>query len=446
MNALSHVIPYVIVAALVALIVARRSRGRRAPGMLKASPPAPGGVVARQLMPLPGDVGLVAARELRERLRGRVFRVGTLLILTAVAAAIVVPVLRGNKPSIQRVGVVGALAASLRAAVVTDGSGAGTTVQLVPEASPRAAQAGLRDGSIDLAIINGREILLNKAITPADTSVTAQLVRAVSKTVGTGEALRAAGLTTAQAATIAAARPLPVASLQPAPPGGIQRTTSFIGLALVFFMLTQYNAWTLTGVMEEKSSRVVEVLLAAVRPAQLLAGKVLGIGLAALFQGGLVVVIALSLAKGVHSDMLHGTTPLTLVATLAWLVLGYAFYSWVYAAAGAMAERQDQVQSLAFPLALPVMFAYVMAINTATSGNPSTFFDVLAYLPPTAPLAMPVLVSFGAVAWWQFALSAVISIGCTIAVARGAAAVYRKAILRTGRRVRLREVLSSTPG
>lgn len=59
---------------------------------------------------------------------------------------------------------------------------------------------------------------------------------------------------------------------------------------------------------------------------------------------------------------------------------------------------------------------------------------------------MPVLVSFGAVAWWQFALSAVISIGCTIAVARGAAAVYRKAILRTGRRVRLREVLSSTPG
>jgi hypothetical protein len=75
------------------------------------------------------------------------------------------------------------------------------------------------------------------------------------------------------------------------------------------------------------------------------------------------------------------------------------------------------VQSLAFPLALPVMFGYVMAINAATSGSPSTFFDVLAYLPPTAPLAMPVLVSLGAVARWQFALSAVISIGCTIAAA-----------------------------
>jgi ABC-2 type transport system permease protein len=169
-------------------------------------------------------------------------------------------------------------------------------------------------------------------------------------------------------------------------------------------------------VLEEKSSRVVEVLLAAVPPTRLLAGKVLGIGLTVFLQASLAVVVA--------------------------LVLGYAFYAWVYAAAGSMASRQDQVQALAFPLGLPVIFGYLISVATATSGNPSLFFHVLAYLPLTAPFAMPVLVGLGAVSWWQFAASVVISVVCTVGVARAAGRVYRRAILQTGRRVRLREVLA----
>ncbi|HBW18329.1 MAG TPA: ABC transporter permease, partial [Actinobacteria bacterium] len=123
---------------------------------------------------------------------------------------------------------------------------------------------------------------------------------------------------------------------------------------------------------------------------------------------------------------------------------GYAFYCWVYAAAGSMAERQDQVQSLAFPLSLPIVFGYIMALTTVGSGSPSAFFKVLAYLPPTAPFAMPVLVGFGAVSWWEFAASAALSVLCTVGVARLAAGIYRSAILRTGRRVRLREVVSAS--
>jgi ABC-2 type transport system permease protein len=109
-----------------------------------------------------------------------------------------------------------------------------------------------------------------------------------------------------------------------------------------------------------------------------------------------------------------------------------------------MAERQDQVQSLAFPLSLPIVFGYIMALTTVGSGSPSAFFKVLAYLPPTAPFAMPVLVGFGAVSWWEFAASAALSVLCTVGVARLAAGIYRRAILRTGRRVRLREVVSAS--
>ncbi len=285
---------------------------------------------------------------------------------------------------------------------------------------------------------------MDKAIGSAVTSTTAQLVLSVSKNLGLAEAVESAGLSATQAAELAGAKALPVKSLQPGTAKGATQTTSTVGLILVFIMLTQYNTWILIGVMEEKSSRVVEVLLAAMRPVQLLAGKVLGIGLVAFAQAALVVAFALGLAEAVGSDLLRGTAPLVLVSTLVWLVLGYAFYCWVYAAAGSMAERQDQVQSLAVPLSLPIIFGYVMALIAAGSGSPSTFFKVLAYLPPTAPFAMPVLVGLGAVTWWEFAASAAVSIVCTVGMARLASSVYRRAILRTGRRVQLRELFSRT--
>jgi len=207
-------------------------------------------------------------------------------------------------------------------------------------------------------------------------------------------------------------------------------------------MLSQYNTWILMGVMEEKSSRVIEVLLSSVRPIQLLTGKVLGIGIVALAQASLIVAFALALSKAVGSSLLHGSAPLVVVSTLVWLVLGYSFYCWVYAAAGSMIERQDQVQSLVLPLSLPMIFGYIMALTGASSGSPSLLLKVLAFLPPTAPFTMPVLVGFGAVTWWAFLVSAAISVLCTVGIARLAATVYRRAILRTGSRVRLREVFN----
>ena len=445
-------IPVVIlglVLAVLALRLSGRLPGRRAGASGRApGQPAP----ARRLTsarrgsaePVLGATGLVAAREVRERFRGWIYRAGTLLIPVAVAAVIVIPALQHGKSRPQQVGVAGALAAPLRAAVAAAAVSVGTTAHLVPEADVTAARDSLRAGRIDLAIIGAREVLVTKPIQPADTSTTAEFVRAAARTLGVTEAFQAAGLSAAQAAQIAGAKALPVTSLQPGGTSGTVRSTSIIGLVLVFFMLIQYNTWTLIGVMEEKSSRVVEVLLAAIRPVQLLAGKVLGIGLVALTQAALIVAVAVVAAKAVGSDLLNGTAPVVLVATLAWLVLGYAFYCWVFAAAGSMAERRDQVQTLVFPLSLPIIFGYTFAITVASSGSPSTFFKVLAYLPPTAPFAMPVLVGLGAVSWWEFAVSVAISILCTAAVARLAAGIYRRSILRTGRRVRLREVISGT--
>ena len=242
----------------------------------------------------------------------------------------------------------------------------------------------------------------------------------------------------AQAAAAVSAQPLPIISLRaPRAARTTAEATAVIGVVFVFVVLTQYLAWTLVGVMEEKSSRVVEVLLATVRPMHLLAGKVTGIGLVALA----LAAFALGLGAAVGSSLVRGAAPLVVLATLVWLVLGYAFYSWVYAAAGSTAERQDQAQSLALLLSAPLIVGYIVSLVAISGTHASHVVEVLAYLPPTAPFAMPALVGFGQVPWWGFAASVASDVACTIGVARLAAHVYRRAVLRSGARVRVRDLL-----
>ena len=389
----------------------------------------------------PGPVRLVAAREIRERVRGRIFRVGTIIILLVVAGAIVIPVLHKSSTSAEKAAIVGGDRAALERLVRAEADRVGATVEFVPEVSVSAAQGDLRRGTLDLAVVDGRRIVVGQAIDPTDGSDTSNLVDAVSVALGVEQSYRAAGITPTQIQQLNSTKPVPVQSLEPAAKTHTVNGASVIGVILVFVMLTQYTTWILMGVMQEKASRVVEVLLATMRPIQLLSGKVLGIGLVAMGQAATVLVFALILAEAVGSSVLHGAEPVALAAALVWLLLGYAFYCWVYAAAGSMAERQDQVQTLALPLSLPMIVGYVIALTAASSGSASTFVKALAYFPPTAPFAMPVLVGLDQVQWWGFAISVLVTLASTVVVARVASGIYLRAVLRTGASVPLRELI-----
>ena len=433
MKALPVIIAIVVAAALVRLGRYRRGRGR--------SPRTRTAVARLRGWGLLGDTGLVAGREIRERLRGRLFWAVTVILFGVVTAVVIIPTLHARATTSQRVGVV-AGSAPLETELRDLARSAGLSVELVNEPGPSQARAALGAGQLDMVVDGTGKILVNQPISASDTSAGARYVQAVSVALGAQDAFARAGLTPQQAATVARAKPVPVESLQP---GKKSRTTAeataLLGVILIFVVLTQYLTWTLMGVMEEKASRVVEVLLATVRPIQLLAGKVIGIGAVALAQAVALVAFALALAEVVGSSLVHGAAPLVVAATLAWMVLGYAFYSWVYAAAGSLAERQDQVQSMALPLSAPLIFGYIVSLIGVSSGNASLLVKVLAYLPPTAPFAMPTLVGFGEATWWQFLLSVVLTLACTLIVALAAARVYRTAVLQTGGRVRLRELL-----
>ncbi len=424
---------------LLLLVVFRVWRHRR-----RAAGGATPRVTRQMTIPLtgsPGAVRLVAAREIRERVRGRIFRVGTIIILLVVAGAIVIPVLHKSSVSAERVAVVGGDRAVLERLVRAEAIRVGTTVEFVPDASVTAAQDALRSGSLDLAVVDGDRVVVGQTIDPTDGSDTSNLVDAVSVALGVEQSYRAAGLTAPQKQQLNSTKPVPVQSLGPATKTHTVNGATVIGVILVFLMLTQYTTWILMGVMQEKASRVVEVLLATMRPIQLLSGKVLGIGLVAMGQAATVLVFALILGEAVGSEVLHGAEPVALAAALVWLLLGYTFYCWVYAAAGSMAERQDQVQTLALPLSLPMIVGYVIALTAASSGSASLFVKALAYFPPTAPFAMPVLVGLDQVQWWGFAISVLVTLAATVFVARIASGIYLRAVLRTGASVPLRDLI-----
>jgi ABC-2 type transport system permease protein len=456
-------VKYVYIALIAGIVIAvriglLRARGRRRTGREvpqdvangtdgvaePASQPARASVTTRtrrrREVPF-GDVGQVAAREIKERVRGRIFRIGTLVILIAVGAAIIIPTLHhGGGLTSQKVGVVGNLSPKALELIHASATANQDTVTVVSESSLARAKDGLRSGALDLVIVGGSQILLNEPASSSNSPADSGLVQSIAQYLGVLKAFDTAHLTPAQAGQVISSRPVPVHTLVSGAKS-TTKTTSVIGIVLLFIMLTQYNTWILIGVMQEKSSRVVEVLLATVRPLQLLGGKVLGIGTVALGQATLIVGFAFVVAKAVGSDLLHGTAPLVLASELLWLILGYAFYCWVYAAGGSTAERQDQVQTLAFPLSIPILVGYIFSITVASSGHSSLLFKVLAYFPPTAPFCMPVLVGLHQVSWWEFLGSALISLAGTAAMALFAARIYRRAVLRTGGRVRVRQLL-----
>ena len=263
-----------------------------------------------------GDVGEIAMREIKERLRGRIFRIGTLLILIVVALAIIIPKLSsssgGGGPTLQTVGVLGGLSPVAKQVVEAATATTKDKVTFSPESSLAVTKTALRTGKLDMAIIDGDEVLLYEPAALASSPADPTLVQNLAAYLGLLSAYHSAGLTPAQAGTVTGAAPVPVRTMKPGSTSAT-KSTSVVGLVLLFFMLTQYCTWILIGVMQEKSSRVVEVLLATVRPIQLLGGKVLGIGLVALGQAALVVGFALVVGKAVGSDLLNGTAPLVLL-------------------------------------------------------------------------------------------------------------------------------------
>ena len=381
---------------------------------------------------------IVAEREIRQRVRSRAFTVSTIVLLLVVGAAVTIPAILANHAKPQQVGIVGGQAAALAEIVKEAGHLTGTDVTVVPEPSLAAAEAALRDGTLDVALVDNTEVLVKQVSLASGSG--GGLPSAIADVAGLSRLL-------GQLPPGAAARgvTLPIRGLTPPSASLTRRLTGLFTVVLVWVLISAYGSQIAMGVGEEKSNRIVEVILASVRPLQLLVGKVSGIGVLALVQAALMVATFLGLGAAVGSSLVHGAAPGIVITGAVFLVLGYAFYCTAFAAAGSLVSRQSDVGTVILPVQIPLIIAYALSYTVIYANGASTFYRVLGFLPPTAPVAMPVLYAAGDVPGWQAAISAVLVAVGTVWMARIAATIYGRSILRTGSRVRLREVLGRAP-
>ncbi len=233
--------------------------------------------------------------------------------------------------------------------------------------------------------------------------------------------------------------PLEVATLEPVDPEEDAKAgIAFFTVLILYGQLLTYGYWVSAGVVEEKASRVVEVVLSTIKPAHLLAGKVIGLGLLGLGNLLLTAIVGLGVAQATGAVDVTGDLITAALLALAWFVVGYAFYACAFACAGALVPRQEELQSSMTPLTLTILIAFFVsfAVNNDPDG---TLAHVTAFIPMTAPLTMPPRIVTGDAGTWEIIASFLVTIGAAVALIPLAARIYRGGILRTGSALKLRE-------
>jgi ABC-2 type transport system permease protein len=386
-------------------------------------------------------IRLVARRELTERTRERSFIISTVVTLLILCGFIVIPkVFFSDRTTTWDVGLVGA--ASLARPLETQAPLVGARVRVHQVADVAAAEAALRDGDLDLAVVDGRQLLAESD--PDDRLVA--LVQAASRLARAQAALAEANLSEQQITDALAPPPLPVRTLEASDPERrANRAIAFPAVLLLYGQLIGYGYTVAVGVVEEKATRVVEVLLSTIRPVQLLAGKIIGIGLVGLVQLLIIGGIGLAVAVGIDAIDLPPGAFATLGMVLLWFLLGYALYSVLFAVAGATVSRQEEVQNTSTPMSLVLVASFLAAIS-ALNNPDGTIATVTSYLPPTAPLVMPVRVAAGAASGWEIVVSVLLTLAAIAVLVPLSARLYSGAVLRTGARVKLRSAWSASRG
>ena len=379
-------------------------------------------------------VWLVIRREWKQRVRSNAFRISTVVAAAIVVAIIAVPEILGADVNERTVGMVGVSSPQLAGVVQTAGRQVGFTVSSRRFADEGVGEAALRSGDVDVLLVGQRALVWKSDVDEQLGAVVTSAVQAIEQQRAIGEL----GLTPDQLRKL---RPVQVTSrsLEPVIAERSARLeVAIIGLVLLLLAISFYGGFLLVGVIEEKSSRVIEVLLSRLRPTELLAGKIAGIGLVGLAQLGLVAAAGLVALALSHDHHLPTTTGGTITWIVVWFVLGYGFYSVLYGAAGSLVSRQEEAQSMTLPITALLLVAYFVALQTARSPD-STATLILSFVPPTAPMVMIVRIANGAVPWWQIALSVLLMLATIYGMVLLAGRIYTGAVLRLGRRVKLRD-------
>jgi ABC-2 type transport system permease protein len=384
---------------------------------------------------------LVAAREVRERGRSRAFIASLLLMLLVVAAAITLPAVLDSGPGTKDVGLTGRTPVGLTATLLAQGGAADTTIRIHKYDTRADGEAAVRDGEIDVLVVDAQQLEWR---TRADAQLKAVVVGAI-QLVALRNRAEAAGLDPDQ--LLAIVEPVPVGDVELGHIEGRSpddETAALLMTMILFFSISTYGAMVLSGVVEEKSSRTVEVLLARVPARNLLAGKIAGIGLLGLAQiaaTALVAILATSLTDSFDVPAVRGGV---VIWAVVWFVLGYSLYATVFGTLGSLASRTEDASSITGPVSIILVLGFFASFAAIGSAD-TTWAQLVSWFPLTAPLAMPNQIAMGAATWWDPLVAAILILATIAGLVVLGGRVYTRAILHTGATLSLGEAWRGAP-
>ncbi|MEE3849257.1 ABC transporter permease [Gordonia sp. LSe1-13] len=384
------------------------------------------------------SIWLVAEREIVTRAKTKSFVISTaLLMVVIVAGAIVLNLLTGDDEP-ERVGVVGQDAV-LSQTIEEVGTATGLSIDVTEVASPDEARTQVSDGDLSLALVpgTGPDAFVMISENSPDPALDGILRSSVDQ-VSLDRALEAQGVS---AATLPRAT-ITVEQTSPDRPDEGQRIViALVGTILLITAIMMGGSMVSVGVVEEKTSRVVEILLATIKPLHLLWGKIIGIGAIALAQVLLLGATALIAGQVTGLLTLPGAAIGMFAAVIAWFLLGFLFFATLYAATGAIVSRQEELNASSAPLtvlAIAVMYSGIFGIQALDS----TLIQTLSWIPPFSAALMPIRIATGDTTGLQIVVTFALMIAACAAATWFAARIYQRSILRTGSRVKWSEVFS----
>lgn len=421
-------------------------------------------------------VWLVARREVMMRFRQRSYRITSIVQVVIVALVALAPVLvlkflpdtvnGGSDPG--TVAVVDDADAMLSRRLplylaAMPGDAAPLEVRMVDSADE--ARSLVDNGDVEAALVAtrgaGGEVALDLVTKNGDaTTARAQQVLGAASAAVMEDRIQRRGLSAADVEAVFGAPALTVTSASgetagaDAGPDVASYVISFIATVLLFLAVVLYGQWIATGVVEEKSSRIMEIMVNAATPRDLLAGKVLGIMLAALFQFGPMLIVGglvfaflpqigdlMGVAVGDVLDIDFGALTSTAILTfLLYFVLGFLLYGSLYAGIGSLVSRQEEVSTVVAPLSIVMFAGYFAAISSLT--NPDTTVARIAFLVPlTSPFVGVPRILLGNPSTTDVILSVALLVATVLLAMWIAGRLYRIGVLLYGQRPGLKSML-----
>ena len=391
----------------------------------------------------------VARREITERGKSKAYLITSLVTLMIVIGLIVIPGLFSGGTHEYVIGTVGEANEAIVAAAEKLGNARdepdedpSVALSAIKYASREEAEADLEEGEIEAVLVDGEEVIVENDSGLGGSSLVS-LLQQSAVSVALEVIVSENGQAAADVIELMTSNPLKTTSLTGEESGSESRAlVAFGGLMLLYMAVLLYGTWILTGVTEEKTNRVVEVLLSSVRPWQLLAGKILGIGVLGIGQFTGTILIAAITLQATGTIDLPDIDALAIVNLVVWFVLGFMLFAVMFGAAGSLVSRMEDAQNVAFPMSLTAVAGFFAAIRSLE--DPDGLAAVIGtFVPLTAPFVVPVRASLDAIPLWQHLTAIILTIATIAGLTLVAGRIYAGALLRFGSRVKVREAWRS---